>query len=319
MEGIIYKWTNIENNKSYIGKSFNKQCRYDWFLDFDIHYAGPHIDRARKKYNDIKYWNYEILFTKEGKDRKELNEIINNKEKYFIKLYKSNNRDLGYNISSGGTWGDTYTNLTQEEREYRINKQKATNKIKKYKWMFNGDKEKKVPLIEQQEYLDNGWQYGKSKISIEKTKNGLYEYNHRPDILEQRKIQKEQTKLRQEQEKERKKEEWHNSQEYKDKIQRNKERSKEQITKYNKSEKHKQAAIESNKRRWKNGCPKETLEKFSKAKSEYFKKHKIKYVNKDGVIKAVEDFELDKYLSEGWNRGYGIPSWNSKKNIKNMK
>lgn len=265
MEGIIYKWTNIKNNKSYIGKSFNKQCRYDWFIDFDIHYAGPHIDRARKKYNDIKYWNYEILYKINGKDRKELNEIINNKEKYFIELYKSNDKNLGYNISSGGTWGDTFTALTQEEREYRMMRFHNSHIDKKYKWMFNGDKEKKVSLIEQQEYLDNGWKYGRSKTMCQKTKEGLYKYNHRPDILEQRRVQKEQTQEKWKLKEQKRKEEWHNSQEYKDKIQRNKERSRERIIKYNKSEKHRQDAINSNKRRWKNGCPEETRQKMREA------------------------------------------------------
>ena len=28
--------------------------------------------------------------------------------------------------------------------------------------------------------------------------------------------------------------------------------------------------------------------------------------------------ELENYSSEGWNRGYGRPSWNSKKNISNI-
>ena len=52
-EHYIYKWTNLITNKCYIGKTNNKECRYNWFINWDDHYAGPHIDKARKKYNDL--------------------------------------------------------------------------------------------------------------------------------------------------------------------------------------------------------------------------------------------------------------------------
>lgn len=251
MEAVIYKWTNNQNNKVYIGKSFNKECRYNWFLDFDIHYAGPHIDNARKKYNDIKYWNYEILYTKEGKDRKKLNEIINDKEKYFIELYKSNNKNLGYNISSGGTWGDTYYSLSEEEKQYRKSKFHNTHIEKKYRWMYKDDECKKIQKDKQQEYLDKGWQYGRNKSFRNKISSSLRNSENFKLFCKERRLTEEEIKQREE-ERKRELEEYHNSQEYKDRIEKWKENSRQMMIKYNKSEKHRQATINSNKIRRKN-------------------------------------------------------------------
>lgn len=48
----IYLWTNVKNNKKYVGQSSNLHNRYLSFLNFDKPYAGGIINRARLKYND---------------------------------------------------------------------------------------------------------------------------------------------------------------------------------------------------------------------------------------------------------------------------
>lgn len=295
-EHYIYKWTNLKNNKSYIGKTNNKECRYNWFIDWDIHYAGPHIDKARKKYNDLKYWKYEILCSCSNEEE------LNDKEKYYIALYDSNNKYHGYNISSGGTWGDTFYALTEEERILRIDKQVSTVKSMGYRLMYKGDDQRKIDKYHQQEYLENGWLYGhtklfKEKISVsvknsEKNKAAAAKRRTPDYIKEARKKEKEQQL-----------EEYRNSQEYKEKIEAFKEQARQRRITYNKSEAHRKAASESNKRRWINGCPEETREKMRKSSRERYNNKKICWVNNNTIEKMIDISYLEKYIKQGFSRG----------------
>lgn len=95
-------------------------------------------------------------------------------------------------------------------------------------------------------------------------------------------------------------------------------RSSESMAIYNKSDKHRYAATESNKRRWKDGCPEDTRQKIRDSREKFYNEYNIIGINKNDVIKMIDINELENYLSEGWNRGYGRPSWNSKKNISNI-
>jgi len=65
--------------------------------------SGVLIKKAIKKYG-IDSFKKEILY--ETEDYNDLS----NAEKYWIEFYKSNNRDIGYNISNGGDGGDTISN-----------------------------------------------------------------------------------------------------------------------------------------------------------------------------------------------------------------
>lgn len=111
MYGYIYKTTNLINNKIYIGKHKAKK--------FDPKYKGSGVilQRAIKKYG-VKNFKVEIIKWFETL------EDLNNGEKYYIKLYNSQNRDIGYNRSEGGDGGSYYENLTQEEKERIKEKQR---------------------------------------------------------------------------------------------------------------------------------------------------------------------------------------------------
>jgi len=96
--GIIYKITNTINQKVYIGqtvRSFTER-KSEHLLEarkesrFKIH-------RAIRKYGENKFL-WEIIFEDKDITTKELDE----KEKYFIKLYKSNIDEFGYNMTEGG-------------------------------------------------------------------------------------------------------------------------------------------------------------------------------------------------------------------------
>lgn len=88
----VYKHTNKVNGKVYIG--ITSQKLNDRFKNGNG-YFGTYFANAIKKYG----WNnftHEILI--EGLTKDEAFE----KERYFIEAYQSNNRNNGYNITSGG-------------------------------------------------------------------------------------------------------------------------------------------------------------------------------------------------------------------------
>lgn len=92
----VYKHTNIHNGKVYIGITRQDvERRWQNGHGYDRTYFG----NAIKKYG----WNgfkHEILFS--GLSKEDACE----KEKTLIKLYKSDNREYGYNICEGGQTGD---------------------------------------------------------------------------------------------------------------------------------------------------------------------------------------------------------------------
>lgn len=84
---IIYKTTNLLNGKIYIGQdSLNRQN----YLG-----SGRAISKALKKYGKENF-KKEILCNCSSKEE------LDEKEIYFINLFKSTDRKLGYNISAGG-------------------------------------------------------------------------------------------------------------------------------------------------------------------------------------------------------------------------
>lgn len=103
----IYKWTNKLNGKSYIGQSANLINRKRNFVKFTQPYSGMLINRAREKYKNINYWEYEVL-------EYCLEEELNEKEIYYINLYETNNPKTGYNLNEGGSEGNHHTKETIE-------------------------------------------------------------------------------------------------------------------------------------------------------------------------------------------------------------
>ena len=86
------------------------------------------------------------------------------------------------------------------------------------------------------------------------------------------------------------------------------------ITKYNKSEQHKQATIESNKKRWLNGVSETTRINMQNAQQKYWKERgKVVWVHNTEHSKQIKIDELDKYLSNGYIKGRGKSPWNTKR------
>ena len=122
MEGIIYGWYQPQINKWYIGQTSNPQRRKLSFLHDKLYSSSNEnnvskIDNARMKYTPST-WEYHVLFTYTDDNVEKLSEILNKKEKEFIKEYDSYNN--GYNTSTGGEgvrgykYGDDYKNKCRE-------------------------------------------------------------------------------------------------------------------------------------------------------------------------------------------------------------
>lgn len=97
MYGIIYKATNIQNNKVYIGqtiRSLEERIYYHYYRaknELDI--THTHFINAIRKYGENSF-QWEIIDTAENQDE------LNEKEKHWIQYYNSINE--GYNMCEGG-------------------------------------------------------------------------------------------------------------------------------------------------------------------------------------------------------------------------
>lgn len=112
MYGYIYKTTNIVNNKIYIG-----QHRYSAFDETYIG-SGTLLWKAINKYGRD---NFICEMLEECNSFEELNV----KENYYIQLYKSNNLEIGYNMTSGGQG-------TVDYKHTEVAKQKISKHNAKY-------------------------------------------------------------------------------------------------------------------------------------------------------------------------------------------
>lgn len=91
---IIYKITNLINNKIYIGRDKNNNTKYFG--------SGFLIKKAIKKYGKCNFKKEILEFCN---NEKELNE----KEIYWIKKLKSQNPKIGYNLCDGGHDGSNWS------------------------------------------------------------------------------------------------------------------------------------------------------------------------------------------------------------------
>jgi len=104
---IIYLTKNLVNGKIYIGQHSTNKLE-DGYLG-----SGNVLELAIKKYGRK---NFERIILEHCDVAEELSE----KERYWIKLYNSNNKQIGYNISGGGEGMVGY--VIAEETKEKISK-----------------------------------------------------------------------------------------------------------------------------------------------------------------------------------------------------
>jgi group I intron endonuclease len=89
--GVIYKTTNLINNKIYIGKRIFSREK---FFKNKYYGSGKLLKESIKKYG-IENFSREVL---EEVD----NDFLDEREIYWIEKYNANNKEIGYNLTKGG-------------------------------------------------------------------------------------------------------------------------------------------------------------------------------------------------------------------------
>lgn len=109
---VIYKTINLINNKFYIGKDSYNNPEYLG--------SGLLLNYAIKKYGRHN-------FKKEILEYCLSIEELNNREMFWIQYYDATNKKIAYNLTDGGSGGDT--NKYAKDREERIKKFVKATKI----------------------------------------------------------------------------------------------------------------------------------------------------------------------------------------------
>lgn len=177
ISGIIYKITNQINQKIYIGQT--TRSLNDRMSEYRREIGNNPIDKAIKKYG-FNSFKFEIIDTAENLEE------LNFKEKIHISTFKSNNREIGYNVLDGGR--NSIPGPETREKLSRAHKGKKQNKnwIEKRIHKRGSEEAKKYgrqKTEEEKKHLsdelsgENGYWFGKersneTKQKISTSKNG---------------------------------------------------------------------------------------------------------------------------------------------------
>lgn len=120
---IIYIIINNINHKVYIGQTIDIKRRWHSHI-YDLrnnNHINIYLQRAWNKYGEN---NFEFKILEEISD-----ELLNEKEKYWINFYKSFDREYGYNLTTGG---DNFE-LSNEVKDQISQSMKGKSKSKSHR------------------------------------------------------------------------------------------------------------------------------------------------------------------------------------------
>ena len=121
MYGYIYKTTNSLNNKIYVGQKKSIVFLSEAYLG-----SGVALNKAINKYGKENFV-VELIDTAESKDE------LDEKEIYWISKLDSRNPRIGYNIASGGAFGDSGYHLGMLGKHQSPKQRAAASKNGSYK------------------------------------------------------------------------------------------------------------------------------------------------------------------------------------------
>lgn len=127
---FIYKTTNLVNNKIYVGKA--KQNNPNYFG------SGLKIASAIKKYGKH---NFTKAILEECDD-----DIVSEREIYWISYFRSTDDSIGYNVSQGGEGGRHYWATLTEEQRIEHNKKISRAKKGKSRGPHSEETKRKMSL-----------------------------------------------------------------------------------------------------------------------------------------------------------------------------
>ena len=156
MYGYIYKTTNLVSGKIYVG-----QHKSSKFL------GKRYLGSGRKLKESIKHYgkkNFKVELLEEV----ETKELMDEREIYWISVYNSTNKEIGYNLSEGGNVnrtlnGENHPLYGKHHREESIKKNRCSNSNKVV--VHNDDECIKIEPNLLNKYLNMGYirGYGKFK------------------------------------------------------------------------------------------------------------------------------------------------------------
>ena len=130
LHGGIYKITNLNNNKSYIGQT-DQEYKSRWqqhrWLSGDGTSPLHKAMREEGKENFV----FEVICSCFAEDIEKLKEELNRRETHFIDLYLATNKKFGYNCNRGGYGDSSLGKKRSEEARARIKAKQPDRKGKK--------------------------------------------------------------------------------------------------------------------------------------------------------------------------------------------
>lgn len=153
----IYSIENKINHKKYIGQSVNIKSRWCSHRA-DLNNGNHDNDYLQKSWNKYGEQNFEFKVLEEC-----LENVLNDKERHYIDLYNTMNRDYGYNLKSGGQ----DKNYVTEDVKKKISK---SNK-RYYKEHPNAKIQSSINAYKQ-------WSNPEIKAKIMGENNGMYGKTH---------------------------------------------------------------------------------------------------------------------------------------------
>lgn len=161
MKGIIYKYT-FPDGKVYIGQTrrYPEQRRRE-HLDAVAGPTNVGFWEAYKKYGEPKY---EELYSIELDDLDTLVEVLNYLETRFIRMYKADYPEFGYNRTSDGNVSTGRRSILRRKYSELFNKL-SSQRLQNYNSAFEKIMHTKQPLTDEEKYLvrekyreENGFQ-----------------------------------------------------------------------------------------------------------------------------------------------------------------
>lgn len=158
-ESGIYCIENIITHKKYIGQAKNIKARWSKHKS-GLNKNKHHNDYLQKAWNKYGLDCFEFIVLEYCSA-----DILDEREKYYIKKYDTTNRQFGYNMQTGG---QSSKELTEDTKE------KVKNAVKK-SYLVPGRKE-----IQRKNALKQ-WANPEIKAKIMGKNNGMYGKHHTPE------------------------------------------------------------------------------------------------------------------------------------------
>ena len=140
----IYCVENLANNKKYFGQSIDVNSRLSKHKSLlkNNRHNNKHLQRA---YNTYGCDNFKFYVVEECNE-----DLLDERERYYILLYNTNNRKYGYNIEPGGNKNKTLSDETKNKLRFANLGKKLPDEVKAKISMANKGK---VVSDEQKQFL----------------------------------------------------------------------------------------------------------------------------------------------------------------------